>query len=113
VEGRVVCGVDGDELALQMRREFGDGEAVLFCDAGDFIAVGFAFTSGFQIEKTRVPRGNLHAFVAEIRSPGADGVEIVERRRISGELCEEDCGSLDGFHSWSAPALLNLEREFC
>ena len=93
----------GDELALQVRGEFGDGEAVLFCDAGDFVAVGFAFAGFFEIEEAGVPRGNLHAFVAELRGPGADGVERIKWRGVSGELREKDCGSFDGFHSWSAP----------
>ena len=104
VERGVVGGMDGDELALQVRREFGDGEAVLFRDAGDFVAVGFAFAGFFQIEEAGVPRGDLHAFVAELCGPRADGVETIERRGVAGELREEDCGSFDCFHSWSAPA---------
>jgi hypothetical protein len=47
IECGVVGGMDGDELALKVSGKFGDGEAVLFGDAGDFIAVGFAFAGFF------------------------------------------------------------------
>src|SRR5579863_2343778 len=104
VERGVVGGVNSDELALQVSGEFGDGEAVLLRDTCDFVAVGLAFAGPFEIEEAGVPRGNLHALVAEIRGPSADRVKIIEGRGVSSELREEDCGSFDGFHAWSAPA---------
>src|SRR5258707_5938128 len=63
VECRVVCGMDGDELALQMGGEFRGDETVLGEDTADGVTILFAFGCAFQIEEASVPRRNLHAFV--------------------------------------------------
>ena len=64
----------GDELALQMGGEFRGDETVLGENAADSVAILLAFGGALQIEEAGVPRGNLHAFVAEIRRPTRDVV---------------------------------------
>src|SRR5580704_17362319 len=112
IERGVVGRMDSDKLALQVCGEFGDRETVLFRDAGDFVPIGFALAGGFEIEEAGVPSGNLHAFVAKLCGPGADGIATIEGRGVTGELGEEDCGSFYRFHSWSAPAFSFSDRNF-
>ena len=90
VEGFVEGRVDGHELALEMGRELGDGEAVPRQRAPHLVAVGVGCRGLLQIEQARVPGRDLDALVAEPRGPAADRVEGVERRLIPRELGEED-----------------------
>ena len=99
VEGDVVRGMYGDELTLEVRREFRDREAVVGDDAADGLRVGFALGGAFEIEQSRVPSGDLHAFVAELGGPRADVVQRVEWRVVTCKLREKNGGSLDRFHS--------------
>lgn len=98
VEHRVVSGMAGDKLALEMCREFRDGEFVARGDGLQIIAIRFAFGGALEIEEAGVPGRDLHGHVAEAGGPGADGIEGVEGRSICGELREEDARALDGFH---------------
>ena len=107
VKDRVVGGMTGDELALEMRREFGDGKFVAGGDGEDFVAVGRAFGGTLQIEEPRVPGRNLHGYVAEARSPRADGVEGVEGRRVE-RTAREKCPGL-GWSSLVRPGAWRTE----
>ena len=57
IERGVVGRMDSDELALQVRRELLDGEAVLFRGAGDFVAVAFALAGTVNIDMNKDPIG--------------------------------------------------------
>jgi len=64
VKGLVRGGVYGHELALQVGRQFRDGEAVLRHRAGDLVAVGLGLRRLCQIEQACVPGRDLDTFVA-------------------------------------------------
>ena len=51
VEGLVEGRMHRDELALQMRRQLGDREPVLFCDAGDLVAIGLGAGGLGEVEQ--------------------------------------------------------------
>src|SRR3982074_2926335 len=72
VECDVVRGMHGDELALQMRGQFRQMQAVSRQGAGDFVAIGLAFGGALQIEEAPVPRRNLYALVAQAGGPLRD-----------------------------------------
>ncbi len=95
VEGIVIGRVHGDELALKVGRELGDGETVGRDRAGDLVAIGLRFGRAREVEEARVPGRDLHALVAEPRGPAADGVEAVERRGIARELGQEQAGAFE------------------
>ena len=103
VERIVVDWIDRDELALQMRREFGDFEPVRRRRSLQLVAIGLRRRRLGQIDEPAVPGRNLHALVAERRRPSADRVERIERRRIARELREEYRRSLDLARHASAP----------
>lgn len=103
VEHGVVGGMAGDELALEMRREFGNGKFVASGDGLQIVAIGFAFGRALEIEQASVPGRDLHGDVTEICRPGADRVEGVERRIIRGKLREKNSRALHRFHG-CAPA---------
>jgi hypothetical protein len=60
VEGRV----NGDELALEVRAQFGDGDAVFGGNTFEFVGGILAVCDLFQVDETGVPRWDLNAFVA-------------------------------------------------
>ena len=60
VEGRV----NGDELALEVRAQFGDGDAVFGGNTFEFVCGILAVCDLFQVDETGVPRWDLNAFVA-------------------------------------------------
>ena len=102
VEPVVIDRIDRHELALQVGRELGDLDAVLLRDAAQLLAVGLAFGGLLEVDQPASQVGNLHALVAEPGRPAADPVEGVERRRVAGELGEEDRRTLDRFHRYSS-----------
>src|SRR5260370_41736279 len=81
-----------------MRREFRQLHAVCTQRPQNFFAIVAAFRGASQIEKTSVPCRDLHAFVAEPRSPFGDFVKSVERRLVVRELCQKNCRSFDRPH---------------
>src|SRR4029079_13979407 len=91
--------IDGNELSLQMRRQFRDHEPVPRGHACDVIAIGLRRGGLVEVDQARIGGRELNALVAEPCGPAADGIEAVERRRISDELREEDCGPPHGGRS--------------
>jgi hypothetical protein len=102
VEGRVVGGMHGDQLALQMRRQLGHLQAALGQDPLHLVAISLALGRLLQIEQPPVPAGDLQALEAELRGPVGDGWQAVERRRVAGELGEEDGRAFDRLHLLSS-----------
>jgi hypothetical protein len=90
VELLVVRGVHGDELALQVRGQLADRDAVLVRDALQLIAIRLRLGRLLQVDAAFVPRGDLHADVAQLARPARDGLEVVERLLVAHELGEED-----------------------
>ncbi len=96
VEGRVVGGVHGHELALQVRRQLSHGEPVRRDRAGHLVTVGLRLRCPREVEQALVPGRDLHAPVAEPGCPAADPVERVEGRGVAGELGQEQAGAFQG-----------------
>ena len=69
VEGGVIGRMHRDELALQMRRQFGDLDAGILADALHLVAIGLGLSRLFEIEQARVPGRDLDALVAQARPP--------------------------------------------
>ena len=86
VEAAVIGWMHGDELALQMRRQFGDLDAGVLADAFHLVAIGFGLGSLFEIEQPAVPARDLYALVAKARRPFGDRRQAVERGCIACEL---------------------------
>src|SRR6266550_3663918 len=103
VERGVVRGMDGHQLALQMRRQLGHLEAALGQDAFYLVTVGLALGGFGEVEEALIPAGDLDAFEAEPRGPAGDGLQAVERRRIPRELRQEYGRPFDRPHSASSP----------
>ena len=95
VELAVVGGVRGDQLALKMRRQLGDLDAVGGADALDLVGIVLALGGLLEIEQPCVPGRDLDALVAQPGGPLGDRVERIERREVARELGEEDGGALD------------------
>src|SRR5260370_7864216 len=76
----------GHQLSLKVRRKFGDREAGARHRAANLVAVRLALRRSLQIKQSRIPAGNLHAFVAELGGPRSDALQAIERRRIAAKL---------------------------
>ena len=98
VKGLVVSRMHRHQLALQMRRQLGDFDAVAGRHARDLVAVGLGLRCLFQVEQPAVPTGNLHTLVAEIGRPGANRFERIERRLVARELSQKYRRPLHRFH---------------
>src|SRR5881398_2538876 len=116
VKRGVVGGMDGDQLALQVGRQLRDLETTLGQDAAHLIAVRLAFGRLLEVEQPSVPAGDLHALEAQLGRPSRDGPQAVERRRVAGELRQENGRPLDRLHrssslvSHAAPFRERLQR---
>jgi len=95
---RIIGRVDGDELADDVAGQLGDLEAVLGDGGVHVVGIGLRGRGLLDIDEMRQPGGDLHALVAEVRGPGADIVERIERRFVAGELSQKDRRSLDRAH---------------
>ena len=93
VEEFVVGGVGGDELALEVACQLGDGEAV--CLALNLVAIGFGFSGFLDVQDAGIPAGELDAGIAVAFHVSGDVREVVEGRCVTHELGEEDCRSFD------------------
>jgi len=98
VEGRVVDGVDGDKLALQMGRKLGHLDPVLGGAALEVIAIVLGRRGLRQVDQPGIPAGHLHARVAALGRPFGDRVPGVERRFVACELRQKQRRALYGFH---------------
>src|SRR5207247_6091229 len=96
--------MDGQQLALQMRRQLGHLEAALRQDAFYLGTVGLALGGFGQVEQAAVPAWDLDALEAEppLPGPAGDGLQVVERRRIARELRQEYGRSFDRPHRASS-----------
>ena len=86
------------QLALQMGGQLSQLQTVGGQGTEYFITISLALGGAFQIEQATVPRRNLHTLVAQTSGPVRDMLQAVERSSISGELRQEYCRTLDGFH---------------
>src|SRR5579862_8744789 len=112
VETGVVSRMHGNQLPLEMGREFRDFEPVACERALHFVAIGLAFRSLVEIEDAPVPTRNLDALVAEASGPAGNGVERVERRGVAGELGQKNGRSLDGLHRLSPGRTTQMMHSF-
>jgi hypothetical protein len=96
VKGFVIGRMNGDELSLQMRGQFGDHQTVARGHARDFIAIGLRDSRLFEVDQARIGGRDLNAPVAEPRRPAADGIETIEWRPVADKLRQEDRGPLHG-----------------
>src|SRR5262249_13147807 len=113
IEGDIIGGMHGDELALQVGGKLGDFQAVTRGDALQVVAVGFAFGGALQVKQAGVPGGDLHAAVSESRGPSGDGIELVEWRDVRGELREEECRTFYSVHACQSLLAGELGPETC
>src|SRR5690606_8558729 len=74
-EERRIGRMNGDELALQMRRELRDLDARFAEPSGDVVAVRLALGRALEIEELRIRRRHLHADVAERSCPFRHALE--------------------------------------
>lgn len=95
---RIVGGMAGDELALEVSGEIGDSELVAGGDSAKVIAVCGAFRGALEIEEAAIPGRDLHGGKTESGGPGANRVEGIKRRSVRSELREKDAGAFDGLH---------------
>jgi hypothetical protein len=105
VERRVVGGVHGHQLALQVGRQLRHLEASLGQGALDLVAVGLALRGLLEIEQAAIPTRDLQPLEAERRGPVGDRRQAVERRSVAGELGEKDGRPLDRLHRMSSLTL--------
>jgi len=111
VEGRVIGRVNRHQLALEMRRELGDRDAVRCSDALDLLAIVLRGRSLGEIEQPSIPRWDLHTDISAVCGPLGDRVPRVERRLVARELGEEERGALYGLHELSSRVLCLLVRQ--
>jgi hypothetical protein len=98
--------MDGDQLALEVGRQFSHLQAALLQYPFDLVAIGLALGGLLQVEQAAVPGRDLQPLEAESRGPVGDGGQAVERRRIAGELRQKDRGPLDRPHRQFLPSSL-------
>ena len=94
VEPLVENRIDRDELSLQVRGQFGDGNSLLASHAGDLIAIRLRRSGFCQIEQASIPTRDLHALVAETGGPSANRLPGIEGCGVTRKLCKKDRGSL-------------------
>ena len=88
----------GDELPLQVGREFGHFEAMLGEHAFHFVGVGLALRSLLDIDHAGVPGGKLRADEAFVPRPAREPGEAVIGSNVTRELCEKHGGAFNGAH---------------
>src|SRR5215470_10860291 len=66
IESLIVGRMNRDQLSLQVSRKLCQGDIVRRECAEDFLAISKALRGALYIEQASVPRGDLHAFVAEV-----------------------------------------------
>ena len=96
IEQLVVSGVNGDQLAEQMRSDLGDGETAGL--ALQVVAIGLRLSGLLDVDHAPVPRRDLYAEIAERSRPGRYVRQIVEGRLVAEELRQENCGAFDLSH---------------
>src|ERR1700733_9301069 len=90
--------MDGDQLSLQVSRDFGQCQAVVLKLAEQFVTIALALRRGFEIEKAWVVRGKLQPFEAEAGCPCCDAFECIARGLIADKLGDKQGRPLNGFH---------------
>ena len=98
IELGVVCGMDGDQLALKMRRQLGDLQAFCRKHAANFIAIADALSSLGEIEEPQIRSRQLHCLEAQSRCPLRDGRQGVEWCGVAHKLRQENTWTLNGLH---------------
>src|ERR1035437_6447879 len=101
VKGRMTC----DQLSLQMRRQFRDGNPGVGGDAQDFITITLAFTRKLQIEESAVPGWYLDPGKAQSGSPVSHASERIEGCSIARKLRKKNPRSFNGLHNFSPQKL--------
>src|SRR6266436_743751 len=81
-----------------MRRKLRYLQSAAGHHAADFIAIRLALRCPPQIKQPRIPAGNLHALIAELRRPSANALQPMERRPIPRKLRQKNPRSLDRPH---------------
>ena len=106
----------GHQLALQMRGDFGEFNAVLGSYGAQIVAIGLRMGGAFQINQPCVGR-NLDAFVAKACGPTGQAVQGMEGCFVTEELCQEDGWALQGLHVVSfrqaCSAMILRQRAWC
>src|SRR5262249_7755895 len=74
-------------------------------DALHLVAIGLRLRGLVEIEQPSVPGRDLDALVAEPRGPLCHRRQAVERRCVTGELRQEDRGTLHRRRHVSSPRL--------
>lgn len=95
VEQAVVGGMDGNQLPLQVGRQFGDLQAVPGQHAGDVVAVRLAARRLGQIEQVGRAGGDLYARIAQTRGPSGQRVQPIKRSCVVDELRQEQRWTLE------------------
>src|SRR5258707_1014949 len=80
----------GHELSLEMSGKLGEGEPVARQYSAHLVAICLALGGAFQVKEAGIPRGNLHALVAELRGPARDVVQVVKRWLVARKLGEKN-----------------------
>src|SRR6267378_3348540 len=105
VKSNVIRGMHGHELPLKMGRKLRERQPVARQYSMHFIAICFAFGGALQVKETRIPRGNLYAFVAKLCGPARDVFQVVEWCCVARELGQKDRRSFYRVHARRLPKL--------
>jgi hypothetical protein len=103
VELAVIGGMNGHELALKVRRQFGDLDTGVGADALHLVAIILRACRLLQIEQAPVPGRDLHALVTEPRGPFGYAFQRIERSRVACELRQKNSRTLQRRRHASLP----------
>src|SRR5690606_5514861 len=106
IEQVVVGRVNRNQLSLEVGGKFRYLHAARFNEAFPLITIVLALGSLVEIDTTFVPRGNLHADIAQGCSPFADRPDIIERWLVPHELGKEYRRPLNVFHNLTLASFL-------
>ena len=95
VEQAVVGRMDGNQLPLQVGRQFGDLQAVPGQHAGNVVAVRLAARRLRQVEQVGRGGGDLYARIAQTRGPSGQRVQPIKRSCVADELRQEQRWTLE------------------
>ncbi len=95
VEQRVIGGMDGHQLPLQVGRQFGDPYAMPGQHAGNVVAVRLAAGGLGQVEQVGRGGGDLYARIAQTRGPSGQRVQPIKRSCVADELRQEQRWTLE------------------
>ena len=97
IEWYIVGRVDGNQLTLQVRRQFRQRDSDIAQRLENVVAIVLVLGGLVDVDETRV-NGDLYAMESQGLGPLGDVWERVEGGLVGYVLCDEDRGAVDGSH---------------